>query len=220
MKTKHTVVIIDDHPIIHDGLRILLGGQPDLDLVSSAMSANEALGTLEESVPDLIIMDLSLGGSDGVYLLQKLRKLYPKLRILVYTMSEEKLFAERCGTAGANGYVMKTQAPAELKKAIRQVLAGTPYFTPETLERLKKRDAGRGSGTHTLIDTLSNRELDVFKLIGEGLDTVGISERLNISRNTVDTHRINIKNKLELTNGKALDRFAYEAIQKGTFPEK
>ncbi|MDF7808483.1 response regulator transcription factor [Pontiellaceae bacterium B12219] len=214
----YNIMIIDDHPIIHDGLKTLLGSEKDLNISAVASSANQALKLLKNNLPDLAIIDLSLGDSDGTALIQKLKKKYPKLRTLVYTMSEEKLFAERTSRAGADGYVMKTSPPSELKRAIRTVLSGDYFFSPETTTRIQNKVNGHHNSPRSLIDKLSNRELDIFKLIGEGLDALSISERLNISRNTVDTHRINIKNKLELASGKAVDRFAYEVFQAGHLP--
>ncbi len=218
--TKSSILIIDDHPIIHDGLKTLLKSEKDLEICMTATSASEATDKLaEDGQPDLAIIDLSLGDSDGTYLIQRLKTQYPRMRLLVYSMSEEKLFAERAAIAGADGYVMKTSSPTELKQAIRNLLADEPYFPTSILKRIKKRQAGRSQGPLSLFDSLSNREMDIFKLIGQGLDTMKISEKLNISRNTADTHRINIKNKLELPNGKALDRFAYEVIQQGKIPD-
>ena len=124
MSDKYSIVLIDDHPIIHDGLRVLLANNSEFELVGDVFSAEEAFDFLEQRVPDLAIVDLSLGSSDGIYMIQKLRKRYPRLLMLVYTMSEERLFSERCATAGANGYIMKTSPPAELKKAISIVLSG------------------------------------------------------------------------------------------------
>jgi DNA-binding NarL/FixJ family response regulator len=217
--TKSLIMVIDDHPIIHDGLKTLLKPESDLHICATATSASEAVDKLDHKQPDLAIIDLSLGDSDGTYLIQRLRIKYPKMRILVYSMSEEKLFAERAAIAGADGYVMKTSPPSILKQAIRSLLAGKLYFPAATLKRIKKRQAGRSEGPQSQIDSLSNREMDIFKLIGQGMDSLKISDKLNISRNTVDTHRINIKNKLELPNGKALDRLAFEVIQQGKMPD-
>lgn len=215
---KKTVIIIDDHPIIHDGLRTLLATEEDLEIRFTATSAAEALEQLEHENMDFAIIDLSLGDSDGTYLIQRIKTKYPKMRMLIYSMSEERLFAERTAAAGAHGYVMKTSPPSNLKAAIRTILSGNLYFPEETLRRVQKKLDGRSEGPHSLIDTLSNREMDIFQLIGNGVDTISIGNKLNISRNTVDTHRINIKNKLELSNGKALDRMAYEVIQQGEAP--
>ncbi len=215
---KSSILIIDDHPIIHAGLKILLASEPDLDICMTATSASEATSKLKDSQPDLAIIDLSLGDSDGTYLVQRLRTKFPKIKLLVYSMSEEKLFAERAAIAGADGYVMKTASPIKLKKAIRDLLAGKQYFPENIVKRIEKRQAGRSQAPLTLFDSLSNREMDVFTLIGKGLDTLQISDKLKISRNTADTHRINIKNKLAVANGKALDRLAFEVIQQGKMP--
>jgi DNA-binding NarL/FixJ family response regulator len=206
---KYSIIVIDNHPIIHEGIKGLLSTENDLEITVTATSCSEALKQLESSLPDLAIVGLSLEGFDGIYLIQRIKARYPKLRTLVYTSSEEKLFAEWTVNAGADGYVMKTCPPAILKEAIRTVLAGDLYFPPSTMQCID----GRSEGHKSLRDTLSNREMAIFNLIGQGLDKATISTKLNISRNTVDTHRINIKNKLELPNGKVLDRLAYEVIQ-------
>ncbi len=211
---RHRIMVIDDHPIIHDGLKTLLSAEETLEIIDGAATAVEALEKLKENTFDLAIIDLSLGDSDGTYLIRKIRAEFPKLKMLIYTMSEEKLFAERTANAGAHGYVMKTSPPKILKEAIYIILSGNPFFAPEICERIQKKKTGR-PGSNSVFDVLSNREMDIFKLIGEGLDSLAIGEKLNITRNTVDTHRINIKNKLELPNGKALDRLAYEVIKQG-----
>ena len=215
---ENSIIIIDDHPIIHDGLDVLFAKDPHFKISGHARSASEALQLLEKGLPDICIIDLSMGDSDGTYLIQRIHSKYPKLRMLVYTMSEEKLFAERTAIAGASGYVMKTSPPATLKEAIRIILSGELYFSPDITEKIERKRNGRSSGSHSIIDTLSNREMDIFKLLGEGFDSIAISEKLDISRNTVDTHRINIKNKLDLPSGKALDRLAYEVIQLKKMP--
>jgi DNA-binding NarL/FixJ family response regulator len=221
METRiSSIIIIDDHPIIHDGLKTLLESEESLSIEATASSAAEAMGLLSQIKPDLAIIDLSLADSDGTYLIQKIHNNYPKIRILVYSMSEEKLFGERVATAGARGYVMKTSGAATLKEAIYALLDGEIFFSAKIKERILQKEIGRSSGAQTMLDDLSNREMDVFKLVGQGLDTATIGTKLDISRNTVDTHRINIKNKLELENGKALDRFAYEVITQGKIPKK
>jgi len=213
-------MVIDDHPIIHDGLKTLLESEESLSIDAAATSAEEAMEALETTYPDLVIIDLSLGDSDGTYLIQKIHHQYPKMRILVYSMSEEKLFGERVASAGARGYVMKTSKPSILKEAIHAIIAGHLFFSDDLEKRILKKQAGRPTAPQSALDNLSNREIDIFKLIGEGLDTIHIGGRLDISKNTVDTHRINIKKKLELSNGKALDRMAYEVIMQGKLPKK
>ena len=216
----HSIMIIDDHPIIHDGLKTLLASEETLSIDIAASSAAEALALLATETPDIAIIDLSMDDSDGTYLRQKIHHQFPKVRMLVYTMSEEKLFGERVASAGARGYVMKTSRADMVKKAIYTILAGDIYFSPKIKNRVLKQQIGRGKGPNSALDTLSNREMDIFNLVGQGLDTINIGGKLNISRNTVDTHRINIKKKLDLPSGKALDRLAYEVIMKGKMPKK
>ena len=213
-------MVIDDHPIIHDGLDTLFAKDPHFNITGHARSATEAMNQLKKGLPDIVIIDLSMGDLDGTYLVQRIHSKYPRLKLLVYTMSEEILFAERTANAGASGYVMKTSPPNTLKVAIRTIMEDGLYFSPDINAKIERKLNGRNSGSHNIIDTLSNREMDIFKLLGEGLDAGAISEKLNISRNTVDTHRINIKNKLDLPSGKALERMAFEVIQQGKLPEK
>jgi DNA-binding NarL/FixJ family response regulator len=213
-------MIVDDHPIIHSALETLLASEETFSIDAGATSAAETVEMLKTTNPNLIIIDLSLGDSDGTYLIQKIHNQYPKMPILVYSMSEEKLFGERAARAGARGYVMKTSKPCVLKEAIHTILNGHLFFSGETTSRIIKKQAGRPIAPLSMLDNLSNREMDIFKLVGEGLDTLQISNQLNISKNTVDTHRINIRKKLELSNGKALDRMAYEVILQGKLPKE
>jgi DNA-binding NarL/FixJ family response regulator len=213
-------MVVDDHPIIHNALETLLAPEEILSIDAVATSAAETMELLKTTYPDLVIIDLSLGDSDGTYLIQKIHNRYPKMRILVYSMSEENLFGERTACAGALGYVMKTSNPSILKEAIHTILGGHLFFSSETTSRILQKQAGRPLAPLSALDNLSNREMDIFKLIGEGIDTIHISNQLNISKNTVDTHRINIRNKLELPNGKALDRMAYKVIMQGKLPKK
>lgn len=217
-RSKQSIIIVDDHPVIHDGLKILLASEKYLSIEGFAISATEAEKLLKSISVDIAIIDLSLGDSDGTYLIQKISQQFPSVRILVYSMSEERLFGERVANAGAYGYVMKTSGPATLKKALRTITNGDIFFSPDIKKRILKKKTGRKKESRTPLDNLSNREMDIFKLVGQGINSADIASKLNISRNTVDTHRINIKNKLNLENGKELDRFAYEVIQQGNLP--
>jgi len=208
----YKILIIDDHPIIHDGLRTLLAGEDDLEIIGAAASAKEALTLLKRDNPDLAIVDLSLEDSDGTYLIQKIHGLHPRLKLLVYSMSEEKLFAERVASAGASGYVMKTSSPASLKEALRSVLRGGMFFSTDIKKRIRMQQSGRSYAPKSALALLSNREMDIFRLVGQGMSSALIGEKLNISRNTVDTHRINIKNKLNLSSGKELEQLAYKMV--------
>ncbi|MBT8041653.1 MAG: response regulator transcription factor [Pontiella sp.] len=219
IKDKKSIMVIDDHPIIHDGLKTLLASEPDIEITISAMSSHEAHEKIAHQQPDIVIADLSLGDSDGTHMIQNLISTYPALKILVYTMSEEKLYAERTAMAGASGYVMKTRPPTELRKAIRTVLRGELFFSSDLQRKVRQANIGLSEKPTSIIDLLSNREMDVFNLLGQGMDASAIASKLNISRNTVDTHRINIKNKLSLPSGKALERLAYEVIVLGKIEE-
>lgn len=217
---KHSLMIIDDHPIIHDAIKTLLASEESLSIDAEASSATEALELLATMTPDIAIVDLSMDDSDGTYLIQKIHHQFPKVCILVYTMSEEKLFGERVASAGARGFVMKTAPSAMIKEAIYTLLADDIYFSPDIKKRILNKEIGRGYEPESCLDNLSNREMDVFKLVGQGLGTAQISGKLNICRNTVDTHRINIKKKLDLPSGKAVDRMAYEVMMTGKLPPK
>ena len=215
----HSIIVIDDHPLIHNGLKTLLATEKNLAITASCLTGAEALQRLKDETFDLAIVDLSLSDSDGTYLVQRIKAKYPNLHIIVYSMSEERIYAERVALAGASGYVIKTAEPSTLKRAIQAVLNGHHFFAEKIQERLIRRETGRATKPQSVLDNLSNREMDVFQLIGKGLNTVNIGTKLNISRNTVDTHRINIKKKLELPNGKALDRLAYEVVMLGKIPK-
>ena len=215
----YSIIVIDDHPLIHNGLKTLLATEKNIAITASCLTGTEAMRQLRENTFDLAIVDLSLSDSDGTYLVQRINAKYPDLRIIVYSMSEERIYAERVALAGASGYVMKTADPAILKQAIQAILEGHLFFKENIQLRLVQRENGRPTQPQSLLDNLSNREMDVFQLIGQGLNTIGIGEKLDISRNTVDTHRINIKRKLELPSGKALDRLAYEVVMLGKMPK-
>ena len=172
----HSILVIDDHPIIHDGLDILFAKDPHLKITGHANSAEEAMRQLNKGLPDIAIVDLSMGDLDGTYLVQRIHSKYPKLKMLVYTMSEEMLFAERTANAGASGYVMKTSPPSTLKVAIRTIMEDGLYFSSDITAKIERKLNGRNSGSHNIIDTLSNREMDIFKLLGEGLDAGAISK--------------------------------------------
>jgi DNA-binding NarL/FixJ family response regulator len=215
----YSIIVIDDHPLIHNGLKTLLATEKNIIIAASCLSGAEAMQQLQKKRFDLAIVDLSLSDSDGTYLVQRINAKYPSLRIIVYSMSEERVYAERVALAGASGYVMKTAEPSILKQAIQAVLQGHLFFEENIQQRLVRREKGKPTRPQSLLDNLSNREMDVFQLIGQGLNTVKIGSKLDISRNTVDTHRINIKRKLELSSGKALDRMAYEVVMLGKMPK-
>ncbi len=202
-------VIVDDHPIVRQGLAKLLSDERDLALCAEAQGAREALEVISKSQPDLAIVDISLSGKTGLDLLKDLRALYPKLPVLVLSMHDEQIYAERALRAGARGYIMKQEGGKSLLQAIRQVLGGQIYVSEKIARAVLQRlSEGEGRVTRSPVEQLSEREFEVFQLIGQGLGTRQIAEQLHVSAKTVDVHRLRIRKKLQLQTGPALMRYA------------
>ncbi|MDW3684335.1 response regulator transcription factor [Cupriavidus sp. CV2] len=206
------VLIVDDHPIIREGLTHLLNLHEDLHVCCAAGSAEEALAVMA-CQPDMAIVDLSLHSNSGLDLVKTLRQHYPKLAILILSMHDETLFAERALRAGANGYLMKLEATEHIVNAIREVLAGNIYLSAAMHEKLARaltvpRKIPAGS-----IASLSEREFEVLHLIGLGFGTREIAEKLSRSVKTIEAHQANIKEKLDIPSGKELMRFAIQWIE-------
>ncbi len=206
------VLIVDDHPIIREGLTHLLNLHEDLHVCCAAGSAEEALAVMA-CQPDMAIVDLSLHSNSGLDLVKTLRQHYPKLAILILSMHDETLFAERALRAGANGYLMKLEATEHIVNAIREVLAGNIYLSAAMHEKLARaltvpRKIPAGS-----IASLSEREFEVLHLIGLGFSTREIAEKLSRSVKTIEAHQANIKEKLDIPSGKELMRFAIQWIE-------
>lgn len=198
-RQKSQIVIVDDHPIFCLGMSELINREPDLTVVACPETAEKARQIIEQDMPDLMIVDISLAESSGIDLVTELRGKYPNLPILVLSMYDDSMYAERALMAGARGYVMKRRAIAQVVEAVRQVLSGNIYASDKIKEKLLKRIISRKpSAVGFSVDTLTNRELEVFRLMGEGLDSKEIASRLNLSMKTVGTHRENIKEKLQL----------------------
>jgi DNA-binding NarL/FixJ family response regulator len=202
------VLIVDDHPVFRAGLVQVLGGEPGLAVCGEAGSAEEALGLLDGLAPDLLVVDISLGGASGLELVKQVHQRRPGLPTLVLSMHDETLFAERSLRAGARGYVNKQEAVGHMIAAMRKVLAGETYLSRRMAARLEVRRTERGAGLEEPVATLSDRELEVFSLIGQGLGTRDIAERLGLSVKTVETYREHIKNKLLLDTATELTRRA------------
>lgn len=199
---KTRVVLVDDHPVLRDGLSFLLGEQPDFTVVGEAEDASEALEVLGRSEPQVVVLDVSLRGGDALALIPELRRRSPGLRILVLSMHEESLYAERLLDAGAHGYVMKQEPPAEFLRALGRVAAGDIHVSAAMGRRLAAR-ARRGAQ-----EALTEREREVLKLVARGFGTQEISRELDMSPKTVDSHRRNIREKLGLENARDLVRYA------------
>jgi len=208
-KDKSRIFIVDDHPIMRDGIAQLVNQQPDLEVCGEASSAPEALEALDRVAPDLMLVDISLTGMDGIELIKIVRKRRPGLPTLVLSMHAEALYAERSVRAGAKGYVMKHASPETLLEAMRRVLAGKLFLSPEMTEKLLEKAAGDGlAGNESPIAALSDREVEIFKLIGQGLKPQRISEELHLSVKTVETYYSRIKQKLGLKDASELLQMA------------
>lgn len=206
---KAKIFIVEDHPIVCDGYVLILEAEDGLQLCGFASTESEALDGLREHQPDLAIVDLMLeDGSGGVELIRRIRQLWPTIRVLVISGSDEQLFAERAIDAGATGYLSKRSATAQLTVAIRRVLNGEIVLSPPIADRVLKSRFGRANASSSPIDGLTNREMQVFRMIGEGRSTSGIADLLFLSPRTVERHRENIKRKLDLQNSTELIRHA------------
>ena len=212
---KRKVLIIDDHPIVRDGLKQCLDQEDDLVVCGMLEDERSALQTIGETRPDLVIVDLALKDSSGINVLKEIKATFPDLYCLVLSMHDETIYAERSLQAGARGYVMKQESADILLQAIRKVLQGDIYLSGQMSDVVINRMAGNGKGK-TGIDALSNRELEVFELIGNGVATRKISEKLNISVKTVETHRARIKDKLGIQNSTELVHYAVNWIKQDT----
>lgn len=209
------VLLVDDHPIVRRGLAQYLAQTPDIRVCGEAQDGRSALEAIRRTRPDLVVMDLSLEGMNGLDLIQQIAATDPKLPLLVLSMHDETLYAERAIRAGARGYVSKDRPVEEVVGAIRRVLAGEVYLSEQMSTRLVRqmltnRPAQQPS---SLVGSLTNRELQVFELIGEGFGTRNIAAKLHLSVKTVDTHRENIKRKLHLGDAVELHQHAFLWVQ-------
>jgi DNA-binding NarL/FixJ family response regulator len=196
---KAKVLIVDDHPVVREGLGMHLSAQPDLEVCGEAEDLPGALA-LVSSGPDVAIIDISLKNSNGIELIRRIRDRDDPVRILVWSMYPESLYAERALRAGAQGYLHKGQATHHVLDAVRTILQGRVYVSGVLADQLLHRVVGRKHEEQSAIDSLSDRELEAFQLIGEGLTTEAIAEKMHVSPKTVETFRARIKDKLGIPN--------------------
>ena len=210
-RKKTRILIVDDHPILRHGLSLLINQEPDLSVCGEAEDAYKALEAVATLKPELIIVDISLQSTDGIELIKRIRAKDESISILVLSMHDEALYAERALRAGAKGYIMKQEANQQVVAAIRQVLSGEIYVTDKMKTKLlQKMVDPRPAVGGMLIEGLSDRELEVFRLIGRGYRTRQIAEMLHVSVKTVDSYRENIKQKLKLRDATELLQQAIE----------
>ena len=211
------IILIDDHPIVRLGIRSLLESHSELEVCAEAGTRLEALTLLEEHQPSLAIVDLILGKEDGLEFVKELKTTQPNIRILVMTMQDETVYAERVIRAGANGFITKKDATEHLLEAVETILRGHVFLTrastARVLGRLLKNEVP--SGAESNVNRLSDRELHVFQMIGTGLQTKEIADSLGLSGKTIETYRENIKKKLDLPNADALKQAARTWVETG-----
>ncbi len=214
LRSQRQVVIVDDHPIIRHGVAQTIRLEPDLVVGGEASSAAEALTILRSVHADLAVIDVSLNGTNGIELIKQIRSEHPHLPILVLSMHDESLYAIRAIRAGAGGYIMKREAPEKLLTAVRKVLAGEIYMS-ESQQTGLVTDPSQAPQDQAAaaIDALTDREIEVLQLVGQGHGTRDIAMRLNLSAKTIETHRLNMKEKLELKSAPELIRFAVNWVR-------
>lgn len=217
---KRRVLLVDDHPLMRSGLSLLVNSSADLEVCAEAGSAAEAVGMISKVNPDIVVLDLGLPDRNGLEVLKDFQAMNPNLPVLVVSMHDEMLYAERTLRAGARGYVMKEAGGDKLLSAIRSVGEGRVFVSDKVSSELLGnlgRKTTANPNRDLMLDRLSDREFEIFRMLGEGHSTRTIAERLRLSPKTVDAHRANIKSKLSLKDGAALVRQAvrWNELQSG-----
>jgi len=207
-RRKTRIFIVDDHPMMRQGLSQLIGNEPDLELCGEAEDTATAVEQIDKLKPDLAIIDISLRSGNGIELIKDLQARRPGLPVLVLSMHDESLYAERVLRAGGRGYIMKQEGGKKIMQGIRQVLAGETCVSAAISSQIVDSVAGRRKPAASPVETLTDREFEVFQLIGQGRATKQIAEQLRVSVKTVEVHRVNIKKKLKVGSIPELIRFA------------
>jgi DNA-binding NarL/FixJ family response regulator len=210
---KHKILLVDDHPIVREGLAQFINNESDLSVIGMASSGNEAMELINAQMPDLVVTDLSLSGKPGLELVKELAVKYPSLPVLVLSIHDETLWAERVLRAGAEGYIMKSQATGQIVAAIRHILGGEIWVSePVNAILLQKQVRNRKPLQGSPLDQLSDRELEVFQCIGRGMSMREIAGVFNLSSKTVDVHRDHIREKLRVKSSTELIRYAVSYV--------
>jgi len=206
---KNTVFVVDDHPLLRQGIALLINREPDLAVCGEAANAQDAMKAIAAKRPDILIVDISLNGPDGLDLLKTLRSSYSDLPVLILSMHDETIYAERALRARANGYIMKQEATEKVLVAVRRILGGDIYLSDRMSNKLLHQYFSGASVD--MNSRLSDRELEVFRFIGEGCSTRHIAEKLHLSVKTVETYQAHIKDKLSLRSGRELVQYAIQS---------
>jgi DNA-binding NarL/FixJ family response regulator len=206
------ILLVDDHPVLRKGLARLIDSKREFAICGEAGEANEALNLIRKSRPDLVIADIGLPGINGIDLTKMIRREFPKLAVLILSMHEEPLYAVRALRAGAGGYIVKQDALENISTAVRNVLRGQRYISPVIANQLITKPGVRPEmqNNDDPMAVLSDRELEIFELIGKGHEVRGIADALGLSPKTVETHRTHIKTKLKVKNAQQVRRFAVQ----------
>jgi DNA-binding NarL/FixJ family response regulator len=206
---KHRILVVDDHPIFRHGLAQLISQEDDIEVCGEAEDYRSALKAVDDLDPDMVIVDITLKETSGIDLIKEVHRQHKELPMLVISMHDETLYAERALRAGARGYIMKQEASESVVQAIRQVLSGGIYTSRRITEDILTRFLeGQTQPHESPLNQLTDREIEIFRLIGEGLSISEIGQRLHLSVKTVGTHRERIKEKLRLKNSTELLRYA------------
>lgn len=212
---KNKIFIVEDHPIFRDGISQLINKEDDMFVAGGCENSNECLKYLKDNNPDLVIVDITLKDSCGIELTKEIKKTFPSLPVLILSMHEELIFADRVLKAGARGYMTKREATGKVIDAIRRVLQGKIYICDTMIDHFLERSITGGQNFNSSpVEKLSEREFEVFNLVGKGMTNRNIAEVLSVSTNTISTYRERIKEKLNLQNNAELNRYAMQWIQK------
>ena len=209
---KHGIIIVDDHPVVRQGLAQLVNQEEDLEVCGQAEDAHQAMQAIKELGPEMVVVDISLKGTSGMDLIKDIKVQYPDLPVLTLSMHDEAVYAERALRAGARGYIMKQEATERVVTAIRRVLSGDVYVSDRMAAKMVSKLTRGATSSGSPVDCLSDRELEVFRLIGEGHGTRRVAEELHLSVKTIETYRAHIKEKLGLRDANELFRSAIEWV--------
>jgi len=208
---KRRVLVVDDHPIVRQGLTLLINRENDLLVCGEADDARTAMQSITSAKPDIVVVDISLNGPDGLDLLKDIRARYPELPVLILSMHDESVYAERALRAGAQGYIMKQEASEKVLLALRRILGNEVYVSDRISNRMLRRFIGGAAQSRpSSVADLTDRELEVFRLIGEGHSTRQIAGQLHISVKTVESYQAHIKEKLSLRSARELMQHAIQ----------
>ena len=213
-KTQTKILIVDDHPMMREGLRQIIGTESDLVVAGEAENAFQALDLVGKLQPDLVLVDITLPDKSGLELIKDLQAMHPRMPVLVISMHDETLYAERVLRAGGRGYIMKHEGGRKIMQGIRQVLSGQISVSEKMSARILEVFSGHRAGASSSpVENLTDREFEVFRHIGEGLSTREIAGEMRVSPKTVEAHRINVKRKLSLKTMSELIRYAVRWVE-------